>query len=357
MLNSGDVFARNYEFKKSSSKGVELPETRVSNPSIYKSGDSVEQIHLLSDANSRIKEKASISFMFLIRLWVDFVKVRVLSMVVITTIFGYFVALGQLSNIRVISLLIVGTFFSGAGSLMLNQCFEVDIDGRMVRTRGRPLPRGRINLGLATLVGIAAVLFGVWILNFVHPLVALLSMMTNLLYLLVYTPLKRVSWFNTIVGAIPGALPPVGGYVAAYGRVDVVSLILFLVMFFWQHPHFYAIATIYHSDYKNGGVRLLSPFSEFEKRLMNNQIIITCILTVASTLMLGLTVQGMSYAYVLGALILGYSFYKASIRYCRHSDVQNARRLLKCSVIYLPLLFVLMSLDRWYLAYRYVFTG
>ena len=152
--------------------------------------------------------------------------------------------------------LLVGTGLTTCGSSVLNHYLERDVDGLMKRTRNRPLPTGRVKPGTALSMGFVLVLSGVFFLLFTAGLLtAFLALLSAFLYVVVYTPMKRQNWLNTSLGAVPGALPPVGGWTAATGAVDPGAVVLFLILFAWQHPHFYAIAWIFRDDYRRGGLR------------------------------------------------------------------------------------------------------
>jgi len=178
----------------------------------------------------------------------------------------------------------------------------------------------------------------------VNLLTGFLSLLTVFLYVLVYTPLKRVTWWNTVIGAIPGALPPVGGWTAVTGHLDYGAWIVFLILFVWQHPHFYAIAWMYKDDYERGGFKML-PVVHPDGRSTFNQVIGFSIILIPISLLPSLVgMAGPFYAWGMG--ILGLVMLAIGIQFSRTRSVQDAKRLLKASVIYLPLFFALILGDR-----------
>jgi protoheme IX farnesyltransferase len=188
------------------------------------------------------------------------------------------------------------------------------------------------------------VLLGVSLLAWqVNLLTGFLSLLTVFLYVLVYTPLKRVTWWNTVIGAIPGALPPMGGWAAATGSLDLGAWVLFLILFVWQHPHFYAIAWMYREDYKRGGFKML-PVVEPDGRSTFRQVIWFSVVLVPVSLLPGfLGMAGAVYTWGMAVLSLGMLWYGVVL--ARTHSVQDARVLLKVSVIYLPLFFILILGD------------
>ena len=189
----------------------------------------------------------------------ELAKSRILVLILVVTAIGYFLgARGQIDS-ELLVVLLLGTALTCGGSAVLNQYIERDTDRLMERTRRRPLPRGSVSPASALAYGITLVLCGVVSLSVgVSMLTGFLALLTAFLYVLVYTPLKRVTWWNTFVGAIPGALPPLGGWAAATGSLELGAWVLFLILFVWQHPHFYSIAWLHREDYRRGGLQMLS---------------------------------------------------------------------------------------------------
>jgi protoheme IX farnesyltransferase len=230
------------------------------------------------------------------------------------------------------------------GASTFNQVLERDTDAMMQRTLNRPLPAGRISVASAVLMGLLLSVLGVaLLLAFSHPLAALLTAFTVLSYVFVYTPMKRVSSVCTIVGAVPGALPPVIGFAAATGRIGIEAWIMFAILFLWQLPHFLAIAWLYRDDYARAGLPML-PVVDPDLAATRRQILAGCL----ALLPLGLmpTLVGMcGAAYFVGALLAGLFFLGFGIALVIGRTRRHARALFFASLVYLPLVFALMLID------------
>jgi protoheme IX farnesyltransferase len=240
---------------------------------------------------------------------------------------------------------LIGTALAAGGTLALNQYLERDVDARMDRTRRRPLPDGRIGPEEALVFGAAVTAAGlVWLALAANPLSALVTAGVVVSYLFAYTPLKRRSAICTIVGAIPGALPPVAGWAAASGRLGLGAGILFGIMFFWQLPHSLAIAILYRHDYEKAGMKLL-PVVEPDGRSTARQIVIHgAALMAAGLLPYVAGLAGGFYfaiAFVMGAWMLA-----ASVRSAWTRALPEARRLLYTSFVYVPVVLIAMAMDR-----------
>jgi protoheme IX farnesyltransferase len=272
-------------------------------------------------------------------------KPRVVLMVVLTTLVGYYLgAAAELDYLRLLHLL-VGTALAAGGTLALNQFLERDVDARMLRTRMRPLPDGRLQPGEAAAFG-SLVMFGglAYLLVAVGPGATAITAATAALYLGVYTPLKQVSPFCTVLGAIPGALPPVAGWVAATGELGVGAGVLFAILFLWQLPHTLAIARLYRDDYERAGIRVL-PVVDPDGGSTERQIVAGCLALHAAALLptlVGLT----GGVYFFGALVLGALFLVAGAAQALRPSVPAARRVVIASIVYLPLLLALMAFDK-----------
>jgi protoheme IX farnesyltransferase len=278
----------------------------------------------------------------------DFValgKPRVVLMVVLTTLVGYYLGAGfELEWPRLVHLL-VGTALAAGGTLALNQFMERDLDARMERTRGRPLPDGRLQPGEAAVFGGLLTVGGIAYLgaSIGFGCAAVIAVIA-LLYLGLYTPLKRVSPLATVLGAVPGALPPVAGWVAARGDLGVGAAVLFAILFLWQLPHTLAIARLYRDDYARAGIRVL-PVVDPEGGSTERQIVAGCLALHAAGLLptlVGLT----GGVYFFGALLLGALFLVVGMAQALRPSASAARRVVLASVIYLPVLLALMALDR-----------
>ena len=272
-------------------------------------------------------------------------KPRVGIMVLVTTLVGYHAGLtGSADYLRVIHLLI-GTLLAAGGTLALNQCWERDLDAQMNRTRTRPLPAGRLQPLEAWLFGVALIVLGTaYLAALVGPLVALVTMLTTILYLFAYTPLKPRTPLCTLVGAVPGALPPVAGWAAARGDVTLGAWVLFGVLFLWQLPHTLSIARLYRDDYARGGVRVL-PVTDPDGTSTERQIVLGC-LALLSVSLVPAVIGWTGAIYFVGALALGLAFAAVGVVHALAPSPRAARHVLLASLLYLPLLLGLLAFDR-----------
>ncbi len=293
--------------------------------------------------------------MFNKKLWdgyMEMTKPSIMFLVLVTTVLGFYFASALdpqergMSIARYVLLFwtLVGSAATCSGAAVLNQYLERDADALMNRTKRRPLPTGLITPAQALGFGILLVLGGLAILCWkVNLLTAFLSLLTCFLYVLVYTPMKKISWLNTTIGAVPGAIPPLGGWAAATNHLDPGAWVLFLIMFAWQHPHFYAIAWIYKEDYKRAGFKML-PVVYPDGKFTLSQIMSFTFALIAFSVMPSM--MGMSgNIYFWGALVLGAGFYYSTYLFQKEQSLLNARKVLAASVIYLPLLLVLIVID------------
>ena len=228
---------------------------------------------------------------------------------------------------------------------ILNQVLEIDVDGRMHRTADRPLAAGRIRVEEASTFAAVAGLAGLALLaTFVNPLTAILAGTSLVLYVVVYTPLKRVTALNTVIGAVPGALPPVMGYAAASGELGAGAWALFGLQFAWQMPHFYAIAWRYREDYARGGFRMLSLDDADGKRTVFWIRAFTLLLVPMSLMPTLVGTSGT--VYLIAASALGAAFLSRALSVSGRPTSEAARILFLASILYLPLLFAAMVVDR-----------
>lgn len=271
-------------------------------------------------------------------------KPRILMMVVIMSAAGYFLGAKSIEPLGVFFAMLAGTALSSGGAAVLNNYMERDCDTRMARTQTRPIPQGIVTPNEALVFGLVLSLLGVLLLAWlVNPLTGFISLLTVFLYVLVYTPLKRISWWNTVVGAIPGALPPMGGWTAATDQLDAGAWILFLILFVWQHPHFYAIAWMYKEDYAKGGFKMLPVVHPDGIRTFRQTLGFSILMIPVSLLPYYYGIAGEVYA--VGVTVLGVWMLMSSVKVWRSHTVADARSLLKVSVIYLPLFFALLLCD------------
>ena len=277
--------------------------------------------------------------------FVELAKPRVVFMVLITTFVGFYLGSEQVPQYLTLLQTLIGTALAAGGTLALNQYMERDSDAVMQRTQRRPLPDGRLQPREAIWFGIAVTILGLGYLALaVNLLSAYVTAFITISYLLFYTPLKRRSSLCMLVGAIPGALPPVIGWVATRDSLDIGAWVLFAIMFLWQVPHTLAIARLYREDYAKAGIMFL-PVIEPEGRSSNRQIVShSAALLAVSLLPTLLGIAGGVYFVV--AFALGVGFIGAGITLTLNSTLANARRLLFASLVYLPVLLLVMALDR-----------
>ena len=271
----------------------------------------------------------------------ELTKPRITFLVLITTLVGFYMGSREGLNFLLLFHTILGTGLVASGASALNQYFERDLDARMVRTRNRPLPDGRLVPGDALIFSSALSAAGVlYLMFFVNVLTGALGAATLAGYILVYTPLKTRTTLCTLIGAFPGAAPPVMGWTAARGEIDAVTLSLFAIIFLWQMPHFFAIAWIFTEDYARAGFSMHTSGARTGRQI----IFYCCALIPVSVLPTFFGLTGMIYllgAMLLGFIYLGYGFAVALFRSNTH-----AHRLLRISVLYLPALLVLMMIDK-----------
>ena len=275
---------------------------------------------------------------------IELTKVRIGFLVLTTTIIGFY--LGSQGKIDILLLLftVVGTLLSSTGSSVMNNVIESESDKLMNRTKNRVLPTEKISLNFAKFLGISFIILGLSILYLkVNVLTCMLSILTIILYLFLYTPLKRKSWLNTSVGAIPGAIPPLGGWTAATNSVEWGGIALFLILFFWQHPHFYSIAYMYKDDYKNAGLQMLPVVDNGVKRTVMHIFLHALILIPISTLPFFLGFSGR--VYFVGAYMLSNIYMLLCLPFILEQTVDNARLIFKISIYYFPLLLFLIAAD------------
>ena len=274
----------------------------------------------------------------------ELTKPRITALVLITTAFGFFMGGMGIHSYPLFFFTLLGTALVVSGSAVLNHYLERDVDRLMKRTRGRPLPSGLIRAEHAMSYGFVLVLTGVMVLLLSAGLLtSFLALLSAFLYVVVYTPLKRMTWLNTSLGAIPGALPPVGGWAAATGELDWGAWALFAILFAWQHPHFYSIAWIFREDYRRGGFKMLPVMEEDGRRTVRHIIGFSVALIGASTLPTFLGLAGQ--LYLGGAILLGAGMLAAGMGLALSRSNLNARRLLRASIVYLPLLLALSVVD------------
>ena len=276
--------------------------------------------------------------------YLELTKPRVTALVLMTVAAGYWLGLRAGTHAAFGVPVLVGAVLAVGGANALNQWMEREPDRLMRRTRMRPLPAGRLDPDEARRFGVALSVAGVlWLAVTVNGLAALLTLIAIGSYVFLYTPLKRKTSLCTLVGAIPGALPPVIGWAAARNALGVEALVLFTMLFLWQLPHFLAIAVLYRDDYARAGFRML-PLVDQTGSMTARQILLYGLALLPVSLLPSLLgFAGASYAY--GALVLGLGFFAVSLYAALVRSLPAMRRLFLASVIYLPSLFALLVWD------------
>ncbi len=275
----------------------------------------------------------------------ELVKARLTFLVLVTTAVGFYLGWEGPLNFLALAHTVIGTAFAAAGAAALNQWWEHRFDAIMLRTRTRPIPAGRMLPREGLVTGVILSLAGVIYLALaVNGLSAFLAALTIALYLFAYTPLKRFSTTNTLVGAIPGAIPPLIGWVGARQTLDAGAWSLFAILFLWQMPHFFALAWMYRADYARAGFRMVSSDDETGLRSASQSVLFCILLLMLAgvPLYVGLT----TIVYLPIALALNGCFVAVAMRFHKQRTPQNARRLFLSSIIYLPLLLAALVLTK-----------
>jgi len=285
----------------------------------------------------------------MIKDYIEMMKLRISLLVLLTGYLGFYLGLRSEGLLNIDSydkliFLLIGMFFSSSGCAVLNQYLEKDFDAQMKRTVKRPIPSKRIAPLNALLFGSILCVFGVFfIFQTINQLTAIICFLTIILYLFVYTPSKRFSTFNTLIGSIPGALPVLGGWTAATNSINSVSWILFSILFCWQIPHFLAIAIIYSQDYKDGGFKMLP--SEYPNSKHTQYHVLFFSIAMIGTSMGLYFMQVVDFGYLLGISIVSSFFLITVIQFLKDSSHKNAKKLMLATLFYFPLMFILIILD------------
>ncbi len=279
--------------------------------------------------------------------FVALTKPRIAVMVLVTVATGYVLGtVGSIDPVRML-LAMVGTALVAGGASVWNQVLERDRDARMRRTLSRPIPSGKVTPAEASAFGTAITILGLAMLALgANVLSSAVALVTFVLYVAVYTPLKPITSLNTAVGAIPGALPPVIGWAAASGRLGIEPWSLFLIVFLWQFPHFLAIAWIHREDYARGGHKML-PNLDPDGSMTGRQAMWHALVLLPAGLLPALSFVKLGGPwYFAGALLLGAYYLYHAVRFWLDVNDRTARRLLKASFLYLPTILLLLLLDR-----------
>jgi protoheme IX farnesyltransferase len=275
----------------------------------------------------------------------DLTKARLTTLVLLTTAVGFYVGWRGPMNFTLMLHTLTATALVAAGAAALNQLLEREYDAKMRRTQNRPLPTGRLQPTTVALLGSVWAVAGLIYLTLaVNLLTCVIGAVTLIGYLFIYTPLKRVTWLTTAVGAVPGALPALMGWTAARGQLSGAGWALFAIVAFWQIPHFMAIAWIYRDDYARAGFKMLPVVEPAGHRTGRQAVSHSLALLFVSLCPFAFKVAGPGY--LAGALVLGMVFLWCAVQFSRQLTVARARRLFLASILYLPLLLAVMVLDK-----------
>jgi len=275
----------------------------------------------------------------------DLVKARLTTLVLLTTLVGFYLGARGAMNLALMINALAATALLASGASALNQLLEREFDAKMRRTQDRPLPSGRLQpTTVAIFGGVCSVAGLVYLALAVNLLTSVIGAVTLVSYLFIYTPLKRVTWLNTVIGAVPGALPPLMGWTAARGELTGEGWALFAILFFWQLPHFFAIAWIYRDEYAKAGFKMLPGIDPDGSRTAQQSVSNTLALLAVSLCPFVFKMAGTTY--LAGALVLSAGFLWCAIQFSRQLTLARARQLFFASIIYLPLLLALMVWDK-----------
>lgn len=275
----------------------------------------------------------------------DLVKARLTTLVLLTTLVGFYIGFRGPMDYLLMFHTLFGTALLASGAAALNQLLEREHDAKMRRTMDRPLPSGRLQPVTVMLFGGLCAAAGLMYLALlVNLLTSVLGAVSLISYLFIYTPLKRMTWLNTAVGAIPGGLPPLMGWAAARGELGGGGWALFAILAFWQLPHFFAIAWIYRDEYKKAGFQMLPNVDPDGRRTAHQTISHTLALLPMSLCPFLFHLAGPIYLTL--ALVLGAAFLWFAVQFARQMTIPRARQLFFASIIYLPLLLAALVLDK-----------
>jgi len=275
--------------------------------------------------------------------YLELTKPSVTSLILMSTLVGFYMGIQGSWSFLLLVHALLGTALIAAGAATMNHYLEIDSDGKMRRTQERPLPAGRLVPSRALAFGLVLAAAGSIYLGLaVNLLTSLLGLLTWASYLFLYTPLKRKTYLCTLIGAFPGAFPILMGWTAARGTLDVGGLVLCAILFLWQFPHFFAIAWMYREDYERGGIVMLPVYDL--PATVRQVLVFTVALIPVSLAPVALGMAGRWY--LAGAALLGAYFLYAGVQLARKRTAWEARRLLKASIVYLPLIYTLLMLDK-----------
>jgi protoheme IX farnesyltransferase len=275
----------------------------------------------------------------------DLVKARLTALVLLTTFVGFY--LGETGGVNYLLMFhaLFGTALVASGAAALNQLLEREYDAKMRRTASRPLPSGRLQPAtVAIFGGVCSVAGLIYLATLVNLLTSVVGAVTSISYLFIYTPLKRVTWVNTLVGAIPGALPPLMGWTAARNELSGEGWTLFAILAFWQIPHFMAIAWLYRDEYAKAGFIMLPNVDADGSRTAQYAVGNTFALFIVGLWPFLLKMNGQ--IYLVTAMLLSAGYFWCAVRFARQLTPLRARQLFLASIIYLPLLLAAMCFDK-----------
>jgi len=275
----------------------------------------------------------------------ELTKPRITLMVILTSAGGYFLAAGGHPDPVTMLIALVGIALVAGGASGLNQVIERDVDALMERTCRRPIPSGRVSVMSATVFTSLLAISGViYLAVFVNRLTAILALVSIVSYVFIYTPLKQISSLSTLVGAIPGALPIMGGWTAARPELGPGAWALFGILCFWQLPHFMALAWLFRDDYRRGGLKMLGVLDPEARQTRIQAVLYAVALVPMSLLPVLIGLSGAVYG--VAALLLGGAYVAASVQFFVQADLPSARRLFRASLLYLPILLLFLGFDR-----------
>ena len=295
--------------------------------------------------SSTIQSNASTPAKSWASVYSDLIKARLTTLVLLTTLVGFYMGWDKPMDYAAMFHALFGTALVASGAAALNQLLEREYDARMKRTASRPLPSGRLQPVTVMLFGGICSLAGtVYLALLVNPLTSVLGAISLVSYIFIYTPLKRLTWWNTAVGAIPGALPPLMGWAAARNQLEPGGWALFAILAFWQMPHFFAIAWMYKDEYAKAGFKMLPSVDPDGSRTAQQSVSHNIGLLLVSLSPFVLHMAGKFY--LVAAILLGGYYLWCAIQFGRKLDHASAKKLFFASIIYLPLLLIALVADK-----------